>query len=119
MGIAVSGRSSLLTERAPRFAIHTRLRFRAQGGERWMEGEMVNISRSGVLFRASQPLMVSTPLEMTFELPVELSEGPAATVNCQGVVVRTVLPAASDQSPELAATIRDYRLIHRGSKHHA
>jgi PilZ domain len=115
MGMGVSGRTSLLTERAPRFAIHTRLRYRARGGEQWNDGEMVNISRSGLLFRASQSLRVRTPLEMTFELPVELSEGPAATVNCQGVVVRTVQPAASDQSPELAATIRDYRLIHRSS----
>jgi PilZ domain len=117
--MARSARSSPLTERAPRFPIHTLLRFRERGDEHWQEGETVNISRSGVLFRASQMVSVRTPLEMTFELPLELSEGPAATVSCQGVVVRTMLPAASDQGHELAATIQDYRLVHRGSRHDA
>jgi hypothetical protein len=102
--------------RASRFPIHTLLHFRAKGEAQWKEGETVNISRSGVLFRAPQVMSVRTPLEMIFELPVELAEGPAATVRCQGVVARTVLPAASDDAPVLAATISGYRLEHRPSE---
>ncbi len=96
------------TPRAPRFPIQAPLQFRVKGEGQWKEGQTVNISRSGVLFRASQLLAVRTPLEMTFELPAGLAEGPAATVTCQGEVVRTVMPAASDQGAETAATIQCY-----------
>jgi PilZ domain len=113
------GESTRIIPRAARFPIQTLLHFRGKGEEQWREGETVNISRSGLLFRSLQPLSVKTPVEMSFELPVELSEGPAATVICRGEVVRTVLPAASDESPVQAATIRDYRLVHRSSGHEA
>ncbi len=106
-----------ITPRAPRFPIQGLLQFRVKGEEQWEEGQTVNISRSGVLFRASQLLAVRTPLEMTFELPAGLTKRPAATVICHGEVARTVMPATSDQAPVLAATIREYRLAHSSEGH--
>ena len=95
--------------RAQRFPIQTTLRFRASGQSEWLEGETVNISRTGVLFQAQRVVLINTPVEMSFHLPVEIADESAAVVFCQGQVVRTVLPPATDASPVLAAKILEYR----------
>ena len=97
--------------RAPGFPMRTRLRFRTPGEVEWMEGETRNISRSGVLFLASGLMDVNAPIEMSFVLPVEVGGRPGATVLCQGKVVRTILPATTDDSPAMAAKILNYRLL--------
>lgn len=75
---------------------------------------MQNISRTGVLFTVETVMDVSTHVEITFQLPVEISGGSAGQVLCVGQVVRTVLPPTTDQPPALAATIRSYQFIPRG-----
>ena len=97
------------TPRAPRFLIQSALRYRVGAETDWLEGETVNISRTGILFRAQRPETVKTPIEMSFNLPVTLGDESGAIVFCQGEVVRTVLPHASDSPPELAARILEYR----------
>ena len=46
-----------------------------------------NISRSGVLFRTPEMMEESTPLEMHFALPLEVSGQPGALVACRGRIV--------------------------------
>jgi hypothetical protein len=97
-------------ERAPRFPIHTQLRYRPSGETAWREGITENISRTGVLFRAEQIVTVNTPVEMSFLLPVEVGGEEGAAVFCRGMIVRTVLPPAHDAAPALAARILEYAL---------
>jgi hypothetical protein len=87
------------------------LHFRTPGESDWLEGETENISRSGVLFHAPAPVDVSTPIEMSFMLPVDMSGQSGALVLCRGRVVRTLLPAASDDPPAMAAKFSEYRII--------
>jgi hypothetical protein len=97
------------TPRAPRFPIQAALRYRVGNETDWLEGETVNISRTGILFRARKQEALKTPIEMSFNLPVTLADESGAIVFCQGEIVRTVLPPASDSPPRLAARILEYR----------
>ncbi len=97
------------TERATRFVISMPLRYRMPGETAWHRGKVENISRTGVLFSAEELMDVASPVEMTFQLPVEIGGPGAAQVLCVGNVVRTVLPPTSDQPPAMAASIRSYK----------
>jgi hypothetical protein len=53
-----------LKGRSQRFLIQAALRYRERGETAWNEGTVVNISRSGLLFRTARELQVKTVLEM-------------------------------------------------------
>jgi PilZ domain len=95
------------SQRARRFPLPLPLRYRSIGGTQWRDGQVENISRSGVLFRADHLLAVDTPLEISFVLPV----GDRPGVVCRGRVVRTVPPSADAAPPGLAATIASYHFL--------
>lgn len=101
--------------RASRFPIEMRLRYRPSGEVGWTEGKTVNISRSGVLFEADELLEVDTPIEMSFDIPIEIggAAGAGAEIACRGQVVRTILPPATDAPPAVAATIAEYRFVRK------
>ncbi len=94
--------------RAPRFQIEMPIRFRQEPGANWQEGTTMNISRSGVLFLAEDLMEVNSLLELSFTLPMEFGGNAGAVVFCKGQIVRTVLPAATDARPALAARILAY-----------
>ena len=94
--------------RARRFPLGLALRYRCVGDPEWHEGLTENISRSGVLFRTTHIFDIDTPLEMSFTLPAGRV---APAVNCQGRVVRTVLPARAQAPPGMAASILDYEFV--------
>lgn len=109
----VADRSTQLTPRAERFPIHMTLRFRAPGETRWMQGEIENISRSGVLFRAPKLAELNTPVELKFSLPVEAGGERGAEVVSVGRIVRTILPPSSDTYPAAAVKFLNYRMLRR------
>lgn len=96
------------TPRAPRFPLEFPLRYRAGEDAAWRQGRGANISRSGLLFRAEQPLRLRAPVEVSFVMPVEIPGEFPATVICQGHVVRQV-PGDSRGGVVVAATIETYR----------
>ena len=97
--------------RATRFPIAMPLRYREAGEADWQVGKVENISRSGVLFTVGNLLGVNTRLEMAFDLPVLLEGTVPGHVYCEGQVVRTVLPAATDRQFSVAAHIQKYKLM--------
>jgi hypothetical protein len=94
--------------RATRFTISMPLRYREPGEAAWHGGRVENISRTGVLFTVEKVMDVSARVEMSFELPVELSGARPGQVFCVGKVVRTVMPASTDRPPAMAASIQSY-----------
>ncbi len=110
MGNPLASGASTRSERAQRFAIQAPLRYRETNDVQWLEGHTENISNSGVLFRASEILRPDIPVELTFVLPVNKRGEVSATVFCHGRTVRTILPAATDESPSIAVKILKYRL---------
>ena len=97
--------------RAPRFQLNLPIQYRPVGGPEWLEGTTVNISRSGVLFRAASS-KAREERALTVEVPVEikilLSGSPAGVgeLKCEGRIVRLETPDAD--SPALAAEFSDY-----------
>ena len=99
--------------RAARFPIHMTMRYRTPGETDWLEGETENISRSGLLFRAPQMLEVNTPVELKFNLPLEVGGEQGALVLSLGRVVRTVMPPTSDVLPAAGVKFLNYRMLRR------
>jgi hypothetical protein len=94
--------------RATRFCIPAPVRYRVIGEEAWRVGDMVNVSRSGVLFQTFSPLLpAETCLE--FILAFENLEVPGTNVRCVGRVVRC--RAGPEGTTTLAATIDRYRFV--------
>jgi hypothetical protein len=103
------------SRRAQRFAIAMPIQYRRPSDVTWFEGQVENISRTGVLLRGEQIMNVATPIQMRFELPAEFGGQTGALVVCRGEVVRTVLPPAEDAPKRLAATILDYTFVRNAS----
>jgi len=97
----------LPTNRAPRYPFEMTIRYRAAGSDEWFQGETLNVSDSGVLFRTPS---YAPGLEETLEMALEMSSlGPRITdVACRGRVVRTGTCAGS--IIQIAATIDRYEL---------
>ena len=104
-----------MVPRAQRFQMDVRVLWRLRGGGDWAGATGVNASRSGLLFRCDQFLMVGTEIEFIFALswdmaaPVEVAD-----IICSGHVVRTESVGTGGESV-LAATIESYEYI-RGPK---
>jgi hypothetical protein len=103
-----------LLQRAQRFPVRTRILYCSDGGTNWLEGSTEDISHSGVLFVAEQPMPPKTEVQMRVIVPPAYGEIGAEIV-CRGSIVR-VLPAEEmGTSPRLAATITSYRIARRSA----
>jgi PAS domain S-box-containing protein len=98
--------------RATRFDLHLPLKYRLVGESGWREGKTENISRSGMLFQAEEPIAPNAQLEINLVLPAEIAGLSAAEVVCRGEVVRTVDKESGTVSPTLAAKILQYHFQH-------
>ena len=98
--------------RATRFDLHLPLKYRRVGESGWREGTTENISRSGMLFQAEEPIAPNAQLEINLVLPAEIAGLSAAEVVCRGEVVRTIDPESGKVSPILAAKILQYHFQH-------
>ena len=101
-------------QRAVRFPIRTAIHYRPEGEEDWQMGETQNISRSGVLFNASELLAVNTALELRFPLPTEIASQDGAILLRRGQIVRTILPPESDHLGLMAASFSDLQMLPSG-----
>jgi len=98
--------------RATRFSLHLPLKYRRVGERGWREGTTENISRSGMLFEAEEPIAPNSQLEINLVLPAEIAGLAAAEVVCRGEVVRTIDPRSGKVTPILAAKILQYHFQH-------
>jgi len=111
MAVKRLGFENATSERPPRFAIAMGVRFRPLDEINWREGEIEDISRSGIRFHTAQPVDLNTRIEFMFDLPVEMGGEAGAHVVCVGEITRVIPPSAPDQWPVLAASIGDYHFV--------
>jgi hypothetical protein len=96
--------------RARRFPIAAELLFREHGKSAWRTGTTINVSRSGVLFRAEGTPPGSTrPLDFILTLPLN-GEAPLPHVRCQGHVVRIAPEVPAGGGLAVAVSIEGYAL---------
>lgn len=90
----------------------TALRFREHGESEWHCASTMNVSRSGVLFRAEGPPPgMRRDVEFILALPV-LGAAPRAEVRCTGRVVRLEEPDdLTGGGCVVAATIANYDIV--------
>ncbi|HXF12529.1 MAG TPA: response regulator, partial [Terriglobales bacterium] len=98
--------------RAQRFNLHLPLKYRMLGEDGWHSGTTENISRSGLLFQAEDPIPATAQLEINLVLPAEIAGLAAAEVVCRGEIVRTVDAESSTLHPSMAAKILQYHFQH-------
>jgi len=96
-----------MLDRAQRFPLATPFRYRTLGETGWKAGVTVNLSRSGVLFAAEDPVRPGMAIEMWFTLPAVADNAAGAQVVGSGFVVR-----ADDavEPPRLAARFHHYTM---------
>jgi hypothetical protein len=97
--------------RAPRFPLCLSARYRPLGKSEWVQGKTRNISASGVLLQAAEPLQVDTQVEVQFVLESDKITGPVGEVACRGRVVRVIAPSERQLS-EFAVAIEQYNFLH-------
>jgi two-component system, cell cycle sensor histidine kinase and response regulator CckA len=102
----------LSESRAQRFQLQLPLKYRRLDEEKWHDGKTRNISRSGMLFQAEDPLQPNVLLEINLVLPSEIAGLSPTEVVCRGEVVRTEGAKGEQMSPALAAKILQYRFQH-------
>ena len=89
------------------------IKYRLRGASGWHKGVVVNVSESGVLFRATELLPENKEIEMILEMPREITGQEHSQVIARGMVVRTVAPENGDNQSSIAAGIWDYRVLHQ------
>src|ERR1700751_1148852 len=99
--------------RARRLRLHLPLRYRVKNLSTWSEGTILNISQSGVLFDGAAELPVNALVEMVFDMPEEISGQKNSNVLCQGRIIRSKEGRGEQASSGLAATILDYKFLHK------
>jgi hypothetical protein len=100
--------------RARRVRSKIAVRYRAKNLSAWYEGLIQNISQSGVLFHGPQQLPANALVELIFEMPEEISGQKNSSVLCQGRLIRTKDAVdKTEGSNELAASILDYKFLHK------
>ncbi len=73
--------------------------YRAEGESEWQRGMTVDISESGVLLEAAEPVALEARLELTFELQEKLGRLDVGPVTCVGRVARHGEPTRSIPYP--------------------
>ena len=85
--------------RAKRFPLQVPLHYQKVGVPQWFEGRTLNISRTGILFQADEPLPKDATLDIRVDFPANV------TLSCQGSVIRT-------ENDAFAVRIHSYQLQH-------
>jgi hypothetical protein len=78
-----------LVARAHRSPLKIPLHYRKSGMDQWLDGRTINISRTGILFRAEESIPPNSVLDILVEFPSR------AALTCQGTVVRTERSASA------------------------
>ena len=97
--------------RAHRFPIETPIKYRHVGSPEWYEGKTLNISTSGIRFRAPQLLERNSPVEMDLIFHPGSIASPPVHLICEGCIVDTIAPRSPDQLPAMSANIRSYSFL--------
>jgi hypothetical protein len=98
---------------APRFSLTLPVRYRVAGEQLWSQATTRNLSSSGVLFRAKQPLRPGSWVEIEIELSEALSVT-SSLVRARGEVVRQLRDESARDSWFMAVKYVEYHMEQTG-----
>lgn len=93
-----------LTKRDVRYAVRAPLRYRNTGHLGWQNGTTINLSKTGVLFKADAVLPLGTRLEISVLLP-QKGGGDPREVKMSCVITRHRDPEPGEKLPVMAAKV--------------
>jgi hypothetical protein len=96
--------------RARRLKVNVPMTYRLPGEEQWQQATILNISKSGLLFEATQLLRHNCGIEMIFEMPEEITGQANTRVLCEGYIARVSFPKGSSTA-RTAAAISEYTFL--------
>ena len=96
--------------RAARFALAMPGRYRLPRGGDWHEVRVVNLSDSGILFRADEPLPLGTLFEMVVETPFQIGNLAPGRFRCLAKISRTEPVLSTDAGYPVAAEFVEFRI---------
>jgi hypothetical protein len=96
--------------RASRYNVSIPVRYRPLGDIGWTQTQTINISLTGILFETNDPIDVNSPIELSFDAPVEIGGSGRGELTCMGQVVRTMMPPSTDAPLLAAASITDFHV---------
>jgi hypothetical protein len=70
-------------DRATRFNLRVPFQYRKSGMPHWQDAKTINVSRTGILFRAEEVLAEKLVLDIRIKLPLQ------GRLSCLGTVVRS------------------------------
>lgn len=94
--------------RARRMRLSGPVRYRELDAELWSDGELKNISKSGVLFAGSSSIPEGVRIELELEMPAEICGSVGRQVRCIAQIVRA---GAGETAKLCAARIYDYAFV--------
>jgi len=98
-----------VNQRAERFVTQRPLVYRREGGLIWYDGQIQNVSASGLLFRGEKPVSPGAVLQVSFSLPAAEGADEPTQVFCWAKVVRVRLPNDFEAYHTHAVKILRYR----------
>jgi len=102
--------SGALPGRALRFPIQIPIFYRERSRKEWRKGITLNISKSGVLFLAEEPLKLNAEVKMRMQLPGAIHGQAPGELHCSGKVIRAMSGIPLKDAPVLGVAIGTYRL---------
>jgi hypothetical protein len=96
--------------RERRFKFETEVLYRIGESSAWQTGKTVNISRSGLLVLAPEPIEVGTKIEFMVDMPREVVGSNERRVLCRGSVARST-PGAEPGQSLVAFALVDYEIM--------
>jgi len=98
-----------MVEREARQAVHGAVIYRPKDGLVWYEGALVDLSRTGILFRGEKQLPIDSPIELSFTVQPLTGRKASAPIFCWGKVARSAPPGINDGRPAVAVQVLRYR----------
>lgn len=83
-------RASGWRPRARRIHLDTPIQYRMVSSDPWNDGQVRNVSQSGVYFTTEGDLPMGSPIEVIFIMPQEIAGQENAKVFCKGRITRTM-----------------------------
>ena len=96
--------------RSARFALAVPGRYRLLGRDRWQDVRIVNLSDTGILFRAHERLVTGTMFEMIIETPFQIGNLAPGRFGCLARISRTEPVGSADEGYPVGAEFVEFRL---------
>ena len=97
--------------RSARFALAVPGRYRLLGRDSWQGVRLVNLSDTGILFRAHERIVPGTMFEMIIETPFQIGNLAPGRFGCVARICRAETVTSPDEGYPVGAEFVEFRMV--------